>query len=187
MDWQALSEALKSYDLDALLLSATDVRGLFAVLAGVIVFLYGISVGKTRAILSLLSIYVAYALTLLFPSTQWLEQLAPENDRPLVLTGLFVVLYLAVFGLLNLSVLKRRLTLGELSIPKVLLVSVVQIGLLASVTVSLLPPELTNETLDILKPYLAGRGALFGWAVLAVVILPFMREKRRSGGMTVDG
>jgi hypothetical protein len=177
MDMGALRAALQSYDLQAALATLTDVRGLFAILAGIVVFLYGISVGKTRAIM--LSIYVAYALTMLFPSAGWVEQFIPESERPLVLAGLFVFLYLAVFGVLNLSVLKRRLTMGELSIMKVVLISIVQIMLLASVTVSLLPSELVNETLGVVQPYLGGKGALFAWAVFAVLILPFMREKSR--------
>jgi len=179
MDLGALRTALQSYDLQAALATFTDVRGLFAILSGIVVFLYGISVGKTRAIMSLLSIYVAYALTMLFPSAAWVQQFVPESERPLVLAGIFVFLYLAVFGVLNVSVLKRRLTLGEISIMKVLLISIVQIMLLASVTVSLLPTELVNETLGVVQPYLGGKGALFGWAVFAVLILPFMRGKAR--------
>ena len=177
MNFSALPGALGQYDAQAAIATFTDVRGLFAILAGIVVFLYGISVGKTRAILSLLSIYVAYALTVLFPSADWVRQFIPEDQRSLVLAGVFVVLYLAVFGVLNMSVLRRRLTLGELSIAKVLLISIVQIALLASVTVSLLPPELVNETLGVVQPYMGSRAALFGWAVFAVLILPFMREK----------
>lgn len=179
MDFGALRQALQGYDLQAALATFTDARGLFAILAGMIVFLYGISVGKTRAIISLLSIYVAYALTTLFPSAGWVAQFIPEPQRSLVHAGIFVILYLVVFGLLNLSVLKRRLTLGEMSIPKVLLITIVQIALLATVTVSLLPHDLVNETLGAVQPYLTGRGALFGWFIFAVLILPFMREKSR--------
>jgi hypothetical protein len=180
MDLGALRAALQAYDLQAAIAAVTDVRGLFAILAGIIVLLYGMSVGKTRAIMSLLSIYVAYALTALMPSTASIERVIPEEQRPLVLAALFVILYLIVFAVLNMSVLKRRLTMGELSIVKVIFISIVQIILLASATISLLPPELVNETVGAMQPYLASRTAVFGWAVFAVAVLPFMREKRRS-------
>lgn len=165
--------------LSANLASITDVRGLFALLVGVIVFLYGISVGKTRAIVSLLSIYVAYAMTVLFPFREYAEQFVAPESRPLIPTGVFVLAYLFVFGVLNLSILSRRLSMGELSILKVMVISVVQIGILITMIASLLPAEVT-DTFGVLRPYVTGGPILFGWTVFAVLILPFMREKRRS-------
>lgn len=166
-------------NLSAALASITDVRSLFALLVGIVVFLYGISVGKTRAIVSLLSIYVAYAMTVLFPFRAWIEQFVSPESRPLIPTGVFIVAYLFVFGVLNLSILSKRLSLGEISIPKVLLISVVQIGILASMIASLLPAEVTDR-FGMLKPYITGGPILFGWTVLAVLMLPFLKEKRRT-------
>jgi hypothetical protein len=168
-----------SGNLTAALASITDVRGLFALLVGIVVFLYGISIGKTRAILSLLSIYVAYALTVLYPFRVWTEQFMAPESRPLVPTAVFIVSYLFVFGILNLSVLRRRLSLGEISIPRVLVISTIQIGLLASMITSLLPSEVT-ERFGQWRPYITGGPILFIWTVGAVLILPFMREKRKS-------
>ena len=165
--------------LPAALASISDVRSLFALLVGIVVFLYGISVGKTRAIMSLLSIYVAYALTVLFPFRAWAEQFVSPDSRPLIPTGVFILSYLFVFGVLNLSILAKRLSLGEISIVKVLLISLVQIGILASMIASLLPLEVT-ERFGTFAPYVTGGPILFGWTVFAVLILPFMREKRRT-------
>lgn len=165
--------------LAARLASITDVRGLFALLVGIVVFLYGISVGKTRAIVSLLSIYVAYALTVLFPFRAQVEGLVAPESRPLIPTGVFIVAYLFVFGVLNLSILSKRLSLGELSIAKVMVISVMQVGILITMIASLLPAEVTDR-FGMLKPYVTGGPILFGWTVLAVLVLPFMREKRRS-------
>lgn len=170
-------------NLSAALASITDVRGLFALLLGIIIFLYGISIGKTRAIVSLLSIYVAYALTVLFPFRAAVEQVVEPESRPLIPAGVFIVAYLFVFGALNLSILRRRLTLGEISISKVLIISLIQIGLMASIIASLLPAEVTDR-FGMLKPYLTGGPVLFGWTVFAVLILPFMREKRRTYNRT---
>lgn len=166
-------------NLSAALASISDVRGLLALLLGIGVFLYGISVGKTRAILSLLSVYIAYALTVLYPFRAWTEQFVAPESRPLIPTGVFIVSYLFVFGVLNLSVLRRRLSLGEISFVKVLIISVIQIGLMASMIASLLPGEVT-EQFGAWRPYILGGPVLFAWTVVAVLILPFMREKRRS-------
>lgn len=165
--------------LSANLASITDVRGLLALLVGIIVFLYGISVGKTRAIVSLLSIYVAYALTVLFPFRAQVEQFVAPESRPLIPTGVFIVAYLFVFGVLNLSILSRRLSIGELSILRVLFVSVIQIGILITMIASLLPAEVTDR-FGMFRPYVTGGPILFGWTVVAVLMLPFLREKRRS-------
>lgn len=155
----------------------TGPRGLFAILFAIVVFLYGISVGRTKALLSLLSIFVAYALVLLFPFRWWVERFVSESDRPLIPAALFIVMYLVVFLLMGLSALRVRLTMGELSVPKVLFISIVQLGLLASIAMSLLPEEVTSGTVGAWRPYLAGRYALFAWASVAVLLLPFMREK----------
>lgn len=177
MVWNFPSSLPVPDNLSAALSSYTDTRGLFAILVAVVVLLYGVSVGRTKALLSLLSIFVAYTLVLTFPFDWWLERFVSEPDRPLIPAALFVVLYLVVFLLMGLSALRVRLTLGELSIPKVLLISVIQLGLLASIALSLLPESVTSSAVGAWRPYLASKYALFAWSAVAVLLLPFMREK----------
>ncbi len=155
-------------------------RGLFGALALVILVLYGLSVGRTKALISLLSIFVAYTLTVLFPFLDLVSGRLNDQIRPAAGVLLFLGLYILVFLLLTHSAMQARMTLGEISFWQVLVISVVQIGLLASIATSLIPPALAERSFGSLVPYLAGQRVLWGWAGAAVLILPFMRAKSRE-------
>ncbi len=156
-------------------------NGLFAMLIFVVLVLYGLSAGKTKALVSLLSVYAAYVLTTLFPFMDRVSSLVtlPE-DAPISELLVFFVFYLATFLLLSHSMLRHRLTLGEISVAKVVLISIVQLGLLSSIAISLLPQEFAADSFGILYPYLAGKLALWLWALASLVMLPFMRASARE-------
>lgn len=156
-------------------------NGLFAMLALVVLVLYGLSAGKTKALVSLLSVYAAYVLTVLFPFMDRVSGLVilPEN-APIQELLVFFVFYLATFLLLSHSMLRHRLTLGEISIVKVVLISVVQLGLLSSIAISLLPDDFAARSFGFMHPYLAGKLALWLWALASLVMLPFMRASARE-------
>jgi hypothetical protein len=152
--------------------------GLFAILTVVVVILYGLSIGKTRALISLLSMYVAYVLTATFPFLGWLQLHAPGQYASLVAVAVFAIFYAVPFLVISTSVAKGRMTLGEVSAGKVMLISVVQLGLLSSMVLSLLPLEIGQRLLGAVYAYAAGTRALWGWAVISLVILPFIRSDR---------
>lgn len=156
-------------------------NGLFAMLAFVVLVLYGLSAGKTKALVSLLSVYAAYVLTVLFPFMDRVSGLVilPEN-APIQELLVFFVFYLATFLLLSHSMLRHRLTLGEISIVKVVLISIVQLGLLSSIAISLLPDDFAVRSFGFTYPYLAGKLALWLWALASLVMLPFMRASARE-------
>ncbi|MEK7637818.1 MAG: hypothetical protein AAB375_00080 [Patescibacteria group bacterium] len=155
-----------------------DPKGLFVMLAVVVLVLYGLSVGRTRALVSLLSIYVAYMLAVLFPFLPWIAKKLPESSRSMGAVGLFIVLYALTFIILSRSMLKGRLTLGEISLWQVLVISVVQIGLLASICVSLVPLERGQQLLGPMHRWFGGQYPLWAWAVASLLIMPFMRSRR---------
>ncbi|MEK7124838.1 MAG: hypothetical protein AAB864_00335 [Patescibacteria group bacterium] len=157
----------------------TGPQQLFLLLVLLLIFLYGMSVGKTRALVSLLGIYVAYMLTVMFPYFDWLKTILKTNTHPgIVQTGLFLGIYMLVFFVLNHSSLKGRLSMGEMSLTQVLLVSLFQIGFLMSIIASFLPRELAPANAQQLYPYISTPKAVFFWAVASVVILPFMKPRR---------
>ena len=155
-----------------------DPKGLFALLAVVILVLYGLSVGRTRALVSLLSIYVAYMLAVLFPFLSRVTENLPQQYRSLSSVGLFIVLYGLTFMILSQSMLKGRLTLGEISLWQVSVISLVQIGLLASICVSLISIERGQQLLGPLYRWFGGQYPLWGWAVASLLIMPFMKVRR---------
>ena len=155
-------------------------RGLFAIGAVAVLIIYGISVGRTKALMSLLSIYVAYMLVVLFPFMDALEAQVPERSRDALSLVLFVLLYIGVFAALSRSMARGRLTLGEISIVQVILISVVQIGLLAAIGVSLLPAEMGARLFGPAHMFLAGPRALWGWAAASLLILPLLKGRRKE-------
>jgi hypothetical protein len=143
--------------------------GLFALGAVVVLVLYGISVGRTKALISLLSIYVAYVLTILFPF---------PSKVPAV--GIFLALYIVVFLILSHSLRRGRLTLGDTSLWQVAVISIVQIGLLASIGASLVSADMGRQYLGPLYTWLGGTKTLWIWAAASLLIMPFMRARRRD-------
>src|SRR6266498_4349053 len=171
-------------NLSASLEGLTGPQQLFAMLGALFVFLYGMSVGKTRALISLLAIYVAFELTNLFPYLNQLIKIIPWQIEPYMLqTILFLTLYLLIFIILNKSSLQNRLSSGEISFWQVLLISVLQIGLLAATVASFAPAKVTREMLRQFYPFFATQTALFLWSVGSLAILPiFIKGKRRKTG-----
>lgn len=155
-------------------------KGLFAMLTVVVLVLYGLSVGRTRALVSLLSIYVAYMISALFPYLDAVQEKLPEQYRPLAAVMLFIVFYALTFSILSQSMLKGRLTLGEISLWQVVVISVVQIGLLGVISISLLPEDTGRQLIGPLYPWFGGQRTLWAWAVASLLIMPFMRSRKKS-------
>jgi hypothetical protein len=171
------------FDRFANLLNVSQLRNpniLFSAMALVVLVIYGLSVGKTKALVSLLAIYVAYMLTALFPFIDLVQKNLPEQLSLAAPALLFITMYLGVFLLLNHSLRRTRLTLGELSVSHVLLISVVQVGLLAAIGASLLPPDQINIWLGSLAPYFSNPLALFAWAAGSLLVLPLMKRRHEE-------
>lgn len=169
---------LSSFSMGADVLK--EPRSLFILLGLVVLVLYGVSVGRTKALVSLLSIYVAYVLTVLFPFLDQAMGVVPEQVRVGGMAVLFLALYVVTFLLLSHAMARGRMTLGEISVIKVVIISVVQLGLLSSMTFSLLPKELAMRGFGALMPLVSGEYALWGWAAGSLAILPFMKVHRRE-------
>jgi hypothetical protein len=89
---------------------------LFGILVVVGVLLMALTLGRTRTLISTLSIYVAFALQTMFPFFGWLlEHQSFTNDLPTLRVFVFLFLYAIIFGLMNRSILKTRFNLGEAS------------------------------------------------------------------------
>lgn len=153
---------------------------LLGLLVLVLVVLYGLSVGKSRALISLLAIYVAYMLTVLFPYGEQLRERLPEALRPYGAVVLFLVLYLVVFLLITRAIRRGRLALGKISLLQVVLISIVQLGLLASICIALVAVEDARRFVGPLYPYLGGQRTLWFWAAASLAIMPLMRVRHRD-------
>jgi len=150
--------------------------GLFAVLALIFLLLFGLSLGRTRALVSLLGIYIAYAILSVFPYLERLQEfvkISPELYITRVV--LFLAIYIAVFVILNRSLVKGRLTLKEASFFSVSVISFLQLGLLVTVISNIIPVSAFKFS-DNLSRYFATNEALFFWFLVPLVVVLFMKR-----------
>jgi len=162
-------------------------ESLFTGLALVILLLFGLSLGKTRALLSLLGIYIAYAIQAVFPYTQELHQLIfsangfgrlTAGDIYVTRITLFIVMYFLIFIILNRSTVKSRLSMTEVSFMTILMVSILQLGLLISIFTNMLNPETLAKLPVEFTQYFSTPIALFYWFIVPIIfVLIFMRRR----------
>lgn len=150
---------------------------LFFLLGVIFVLIWGLSLGRTRALVSLLAIYVAYVLEITFP---YLNQVYGafnlKADENLLKVGLFFAAYIIVFGILNKSLVKVRLSMKETSLATVGLISILQLGLLISIIANTLPQDLISKVPVYLLPFFVGQQALFAWFLLPVIAILFIKK-----------
>ncbi len=151
---------------------------LFGAFSAVAISLYGLSLGRTRAVLSLLSIYAALVIVKLFPYFSNVSQMAEGSVADYwIKVGIFIGTYVIVFLIFNFSFIRKRLSSTEFSLFGIILISILQLGFLASIILSLLPDELAMKWSFGFYNYFATKQALFIWAVLPLPVLLFIKRK----------
>ncbi len=157
---------------------------LFVGLVLVFMLLYGLSLGKTKTLISLLGIYVALAFDATFP---YLEQLhgfvGITGEIYTTRIVVFMFVYLLVFAVLNNSFARTRFTMKESSIISVGVISLSQIGLLIAVITNIIPDEIIEKMPEYLSAYFATKEALFVWIVIPIFMLIFLRKSKRKNAV----
>ncbi|PIP67167.1 MAG: hypothetical protein CO042_04890 [Parcubacteria group bacterium CG_4_9_14_0_2_um_filter_41_8] len=138
---------------------------------------YGLILGRDRIILMLISIYIGLAV---LRSSPFLDQLIPKDYGPnnvflfkiSLFIGVFVVLF---FFLSRSSVLK---TLAKNDAPggwlEVIVFSLLQVGLLISITLSFISPEYYNQLSSFTRNWFLGPEAEFFWIVAPIVAMALL-------------
>ena len=154
---------------------------LFVGLVLVFMIIYGLSLGRTKALISLLGIYVALAFDAAFPYLEQLHNWLPvAQEIYTTRVVLFLIIYLIVFAILNNSFAKGRLTLKETSIVSVAVISLAQIGLLIAVITNIIPDEIIKKMPEYLYAYFSTKEALFYWIVIPIIILIFLKRNKKD-------
>src|SRR3989344_3718524 len=150
---------------------------LFVGLVLVFMIIYGLSLGRTKALISLLGIYVALAFDAAFPYLEQLHSLLPiQIEIYTTRIMVFMLVYFLVFAILNNSFARGRLTLKESSIVSVSVISLSQIGLLIAVITNITPDDIIEKMPQYLYAYFSTKEALFYWIVFPIVILIFLKK-----------
>ena len=157
---------------------------LFVGLGLVFLILYGLSLGKTKALISLLGIYVALAFDAAFPYLEQLHDLVGLTEEIYTTRIIvFMLVYLLTFAILNNSFARARFTMKESSIVSVAVISLAQIGLLIAVITNIIPDEIIEKMPEYLSAYFSTKEALFFWIVVPIIILIFLRKGKRKNSI----
>ncbi len=156
--------------------------GLFAVLGLIFLLLYGLSLGRTRALISLLGIYIAYAIMSVFPYLDRLHDLIRISPELYITrVGLFLFIYVIVFAVLNHSLVKNRLNLKDASFLSVSVISILQLGLLITIITNIVPVSALkiSGNLSSIAEYLSTNEALFYWFLAPIIVVSFVRGNKK--------
>lgn len=152
---------------------------LFIVLFFVVtVFLYGISLGRDRIIVILMSIYMALAVVSNAPFLTQIHADININQYGAFKVTTFIGLFILLFFLLSRSALLR--TFGNLAAGtwwQVFMFSIMQVGLLVSIVLSLLPADAVGHLTPITRQIFTTEGAKFGWIVAPIIGMVFMKNE----------
>lgn len=145
------------------------VLGFFLVAA----LLYGISLGKDRIIMILVSMYMALAVVEFMPPVEFAVDASYQ-----VQIASFIGLFVMLFFVLSRSALMK--TFGGNSSPgswmQVMIFSFLHVGLLISVTLSYLPPEVAEVFSPMIRDAFTGEWQKFAWICAPIVAMIMLKD-----------
>ncbi len=143
-------------------------------------FIYGLSLGRDRIIVILLSVYVALVVVEAAP---WLSQIDPAElgitNIFVFRIGVFLAAFVAVFFLLSRSDLLLSISRAQAAGRwwQVIVFSLLHVGLLISICLSFLPPEVSGQLAPLTRQMFIGPDIKFFWIIAPIIALALIREK----------
>jgi hypothetical protein len=152
---------------------------IFFVLAS---FLYGVSLGRDRIVVILVSIYMSLAVINYAPFVGAYEAEIAFADLFVFRISAFLGAFVLLFFLLSHSALLKTISASDVagSWFQVLLFSILHVGLLISVTLSFLPPNALTELSSFTKMVFVDEYARFAWIVLPIFAMIFTQGKKEE-------
>ncbi|MBI5466657.1 MAG: hypothetical protein HY975_00365 [Candidatus Kerfeldbacteria bacterium] len=147
---------------------------LFFIVAG---FLYGLSLGRDRVIVILISVYMALAVVNSAPYIGNFTADIGINQFFAVRVSTFVVVFIALFFLMSRSALLSTIASSDSRGPwwQVLLFSFLHVGLLISITLSFLPPTASQHLAPLTQKLFVQDLGRFIWIVAPIVAMILIR------------
>ncbi len=146
-----------------------------------VVVLVGFSLGRSRMLLALISLYIAAFIDSKFLYFQQLQNSVGKSGfeiQGFVLhIVLFLIIYAVVLLILHQSFLKDKLEFEEASIIAIFAMSALSIGFLASVLVGYIPYESVLPIPSSTVRVFGSAKAQFVWAILPILCVAFLKEK----------
>lgn len=152
-----------------------------------VVFLVGFGLGRSRMMISLISLYIASFLEVHFVYFKNISDILKNTSPYVIHIGFLLVIYGVVFFILNRSFIKQRLTLKEASILIAALMAILQIGFMASIMISYLPASTTVVFPQWVLQVFGTKNVQFLWALTPIVVLIFMKSEKRPQAAKTPG
>lgn len=144
----------------------------------VTVFLYGMTMGRDRIIVILVSIYMALAVISNAPYLNQLHANINLSDFFALKVTTFLGIFVLLFFLLSRSALLK--TFGGMASGswwQVFLFSVFHVGLLVSITLSFIPAEAIHNLAPLTQTLFASDGGKFFWIVAPIVAMVLIKNE----------
>lgn len=144
----------------------------------VTVFLYGMSLGRDRIIVILVSIYMALAVVSNAPILGHLDATVNLGQFFAFRVTTFLGVFVLLFFLLSRSALLK--TFGSLASGnwwQVFLFSIFHVGLLVSITLSFLPPEAIGHLAPVTRTIFASDAGRFFWIIAPIFGMALLKAE----------
>jgi len=140
-------------------------------------FLYGLSLGRDRIIVILVSIYMALAVVNSTPYLKNFETAISINQAFAFRLTTFLGLFVLLFFLLSRSALLRVFGEGSRgSWWQVIIFSIFHVGLLISIVLSFVPAEISQHLAPITRQLFTSEIGKFCWIVLPILSMILIRK-----------
>ncbi|MCW1892430.1 MAG: hypothetical protein KIH65_004300 [Candidatus Uhrbacteria bacterium] len=156
-----------------------------AILFAVGALLYGLSMGRDRVIVILISVYMALAVVGNAPILRDINAFQISlNGNYAIKIGFFLGAFLVLFFLISRSALIR--TIGSNSAPgswwQTLAFSILQVGLFISIGLSFLPTDLSSHLTPITREIFLSYWGRSAWLILPIVFMAIAPKQASSIG-----
>lgn len=145
--------------------------------------LYGFSLGRDRIVVILVSIYMALAVAQNAPIINQINMSFHLNDNIVLKISMFLGIFVVLFFLLSRSALRK--TIGDNSATgawwQVIVFAILQCGLLISITLTLLPPEMTSAFSASTRQIFTGDIGRSIWLIAPIIVMALGPKQKTEG------
>ena len=144
-------------------------------------FLYGLTLGKNKLIALLISTYFSLVIINSIPFKEVIAFFGLKGlPSPTLKTFLFLALILFFFFLIPHSILSSVIRIGKAGVGswfQILIFSILEIGLLASIILSFRPSKVITDLSPLVKQIFLGQTPQFFWILVPILALVLWRRK----------
>jgi hypothetical protein len=153
----------------------------------IVALIYGFSLGRDRAIIIILAIYMSLAVVDYAPFLERLIQGTALADLFIFKAISFLVVFIILFFLLAQSALLNVVsTKHTRSWWQSIVFSCLQVGLLISIVLYFLPESFTSQLSEFTQTVFVSEQARFIWIIMPIILMILLRKAKRRPSREID-